>query len=130
MSNPVYEKKIAYNIAGGNTPNLLLEPFDVRGISFFCFQFIITGVVGAPLDGLITMKISNDGTNFKEIIPGTTLFPYFIVIDTAGSNSYFMFIGTVEGVSAARYVNFSFTANGLTAGIIQKVIISGEQATA
>lgn len=130
MSNPVYTKKINYDISLGNNANLLLEPFDVRGIAFFCFQFVISGVVGAPLDGLITMKISNDGVNFKEIVPGTTLFPYFIVIDTAGTFTYFMFVGTVEGVSSARLVNFAFTANGLTAGLIESCTISGEQASA
>lgn len=131
MSNPLFEIKIAHNIALGDKAFLFNEPVDTRGVPMFCFQFIITGVVGAPLDGLITAKVSNDGVNWFTAIPGSTAFPYFAIIANAGNNNVFIFFPIApDGLSLARFVNFEFTANGLTAGTIEKAIYSGEDGTA
>lgn len=128
MSNPVIEVKVNYNIAGGDTPALMNEAIDTRGVPIYCLQIICTGVVGAPLDGLLQLIVSNDNINFRAVQPSFVL--NAVVIDTAGNSSYFIFVGMAEGVGTARFVNISFTANGLTAGIITQVIYSGELGTA
>ena len=128
MSNPVIEVKVDYNIAGGDNPAIMLEAIDTRGVPIYCFQIICTGVIGAPLDGLLQLIVSNDNVNFKAVQPSFVL--NSVTIDAAGASSYFIFVGMAEGVGTARFVNISFTANGLTAGIIEKVIYSGELGTA
>lgn len=129
MSNPIIDVKINYDVSLGSTPFLFLKPLDIRGSKLLSFQFKATGLTGLVKDSAVFLKVSNDGINWFEIFPGTTVGPYFFQWSNLGTAIDWIFIGIVEAVNCPHYVNFSFYVGNLTGGIIENCVYSGEQAT-
>lgn len=110
-------------MAGGDKAQLF-EPIDTSGYPCFCLQFFVTGQLGG-VDGLIKLKVSNDGTTFKEI-SNTLLFTSQVTMDALGNGTYFIFVGTASGVGNVTHITASFKANTITGGTIDKVLFAAE----
>lgn len=97
---------------------------DVSALNEFSLQFLVTGNDSA-LDNFLNLVVSNDGENWFEIAPGTINIK---IVDPL-LRSYFMFVGSSEGVASVNYINFNYHPNAVppTTGVLNKVIICGRQ---
>ena len=133
MSWTAIERKIDYTVTGGAKPQLF-EPINVKGFNTFSLQFFLSAIAAMAFpNGRITLKVSNiDSTvpppdaDFFEVAPGTTTFSYSTQPAAAGASTRYIFVGLSEGVGNVCWVTASFAQGTLTAGKIDKMILSGD----
>lgn len=104
-------------MAGGDSAKLF-EPINVESYALFSLQFFVRSQAGGT-NGVITLLVSNDGYTFKPVSTHT------VTLDTVGTNTYYIFVGSGDGVSAVTHVSASLKVNAITGGIIDKVIFMG-----
>ncbi|MES3019395.1 MAG: hypothetical protein V4721_16530 [Bacteroidota bacterium] len=117
MSATTIERKIAKNM-NVDQPDLFSLAIGVESYALFSLQFFCTGQAGG-VNGVITLMVSNDGVTFKAVPTKS------VTLDILGTNTYYIFIGTSEGISAVTHVKASYVKNAINAGTIEKVILMG-----
>lgn len=134
MSYTAIERKINYTMATGDNARLF-DPINIEGNPCFSIQFFLSAAAGSPLNGEIHLKVSNidsdtapadsDFADVSSIPFSAGNFLYKITVDTAGNKTYYIFVGTGQGVGNVKWVTASFVKNNMSAGTIDKAILVG-----
>ncbi len=121
MNYTTIERPIKYSIASGNKKGLF-DPIAVNIFTGFVLQFKVSSLA-VDFTSKIVLSVSNDGTNFTELDPAGT---HAVILTTAGTNYYCIFVGKSDGVSFVQWITADFIRGGAATGSIDQVIMSGK----
>lgn len=95
--------------------------FDMRGVTSFSLQFIMTGLAGGT-DGTFQLIGSNDGGTTWAPLPASTTFPSSVHISGTTQLTYIITGSGTTGFPAVSLINFTYT-RAAGSGTLTKVII-------